>query len=315
MADSLTLPAFAKINWILKILGRRQDGYHEVLTLLQTIDLHDSIRAEVSPGQGISLHVEGADLPETEDNLIWKAADAFRRHTGCDGHFHFELEKRIPVGAGLGGGSADAAVVLLALNSLLGHPLEPAALSSVAAGLGSDVPFFLVGGTVLAAGRGELLTRWDDAPPCRLLLFSPDFQIQAREAYLLGNWSSLETVLELTKTEANNRIQRFQGRISRSLPVRDLVENDFERSLFESYPELGRVQTLLIQAGCEAVVVCGSGSTTLGIPLAGQFETARTRLQNTGLGTVLSSQTLSRQDYLSRFETEGFRWIRAVITE
>jgi len=315
MADSLTLSAFAKINWILKILGRRQDGYHEILTLLQTIDLHDLLLTEVSGGTGISLRVRGADLPEDADNLIWRAADSFRRRTGCDGHFHFELEKRIPVGAGLGGGSSDAAVVLLALNAMLGHPLRPAELTALAAGLGSDIPFFLVGGTVLATGRGELLTPWDDAASCRLLLFSPDFQIQAGEAYSQGNWSSLETALELTKTEANNRIQRFQGRISRSLPVWDLVENDFERSLFRSYPELSRVQSLLIQAGCEAVVVCGSGSTTLGIPPAGQFEKVRARLKNAGLGRVLSSQTLSRQDYLSRFETQGLRWTGARITE
>ncbi len=302
MADALTLPAFAKINWILKILGRRKDGYHEVLTLLQTIDLHDLIHAEVSAGRGISLRVRGADLPETDANLIWKAAEAFRRRTGSEGHFHFELEKRIPVGAGLGGGSSDAAVALLALNSLLGRPLRSADLNFMAAGLGSDVPFFLLGGTALASGRGELLDPWDDAPQCRLLLFCPGFQIQTGEAYSLGKWPSLETALELTKAEANNRIQRFQGRISRSLPVWDLVENDFERPLLESYPELSRVRTLLTRAGCEDIVVCGSGSTTLGIPRAGQFETARTRLQNAGLGIVLPSRTLSRQDYLNRFE-------------
>jgi 4-diphosphocytidyl-2-C-methyl-D-erythritol kinase len=193
----------------------------------------------------------------------------------------------------------------LALNWLAGFPLNLAELRDLASGLGSDVPFFLLGGTVLATGRGELLEAWTDVADCEVVLLYPGFQISAGRAYSLGKWPPVESLTELTMAEANNKIQRFHGRINRSLPVRDLVENDFDAPLFENYPELSRSRTLLRRAGCEGVVVCGSGSTILGIPPAGQTETIRTRLKKHGSGTVLLSRTLSRRDFWSRLEAGG----------
>ncbi|MBA3685012.1 MAG: 4-(cytidine 5'-diphospho)-2-C-methyl-D-erythritol kinase [Planctomycetes bacterium] len=169
---TVRLAAPAKINLHLEVLGRRDDGFHAIETVFQTIDLHDEVVVRLVAQAGITLTVAGADLPADATNLAWRAADAWlgrRPGTGIA----IELIKRIPAGAGLGGGSSDAAAVLRALQSLAEHPLPPAELAELAAGLGSDVPFFLIGGTAHAVGRGEQLTPLPDLPAVALTILRP----------------------------------------------------------------------------------------------------------------------------------------------
>jgi 4-diphosphocytidyl-2-C-methyl-D-erythritol kinase len=168
----LVLPAPAKINLVLEILGRRDDGFHALETVFQTLELADEVAVEVRPGDGIALVVEGADLPTGPDNLAWRAAAAYlARHPL--GRVAIHLRKRVPHGAGLGGGSSDAAAVLRALARLDPDPLAPAELAAIALVLGSDVPFFLVGGTAHALGRGEELTPLPDAADQPVTILKP----------------------------------------------------------------------------------------------------------------------------------------------
>jgi 4-diphosphocytidyl-2-C-methyl-D-erythritol kinase len=153
----------AKLNLFLAVLGKRSDGYHEIETVMQTISLRDVLIVERGAAPEITIRTLGYPAPTDATNLVWRAADAFFAATHQRFGVSFDLEKNIPAGAGLGGGSADAAGALAALNTLAGHPLDTAALSELAATIGSDVPFFLTGGTAIARGRGEILEALDDA--------------------------------------------------------------------------------------------------------------------------------------------------------
>ena len=169
---SLTLAAPAKINLYLEILGRRADGFHALETVFQTIALHDVVMVSVETGAGVTLTCSDASLPCDAGNLAWRAAAAFlARRPGW--RVDIRLDKRIPHGAGLGGGSSDAAAVLRACQRLIGG-LEPATLADLALELGSDVPFFLVGGTAHATGRGEELTALPDAGPQAVTVLMPE---------------------------------------------------------------------------------------------------------------------------------------------
>ncbi len=181
MGKKVQIEAPAKVNLFLKVGRRRPDGYHEVLTLLQTVELCDLVEVELSRG-GIRLEVEG-DLPCGEDNLCLRAARVFELRTGIKVEALIRLHKRIPVGAGLGGGSADAAAVLLGLNLLLGEPMGEDELQRAGMELGSDVPFFFLGGTALAEGRGELVRRVPAARRFRVLLLNPGFSLSTAEVY------------------------------------------------------------------------------------------------------------------------------------
>lgn len=168
----LNLPAYAKINFTLEVFGRRSDGFHEVSTVLQSISLADRIEIELG-GEGTRVSVSGAGVPSGPENLTWRAVEALRERTGFRGGVHVHLVKNIPVASGLGGGSSDAAAVLVGLNSLAGLDLAPGELLQIAAGLGSDVPFTLAGATALARGRGEELTWLPSPPPMWLVLAMP----------------------------------------------------------------------------------------------------------------------------------------------
>ncbi len=166
--------ACAKLNLHLEILGRRADGFHELETLFQTIDLADAVTVELRPGSGIVLACDDAALPCDERNLAWRAAAAYQAANPLAGRIAITLAKRIPAGAGLGGGSADAAAVLRACDRLAERPLGRAGLEGLAAGLGSDIPFLVRGGTAHAGGRGEILTPLPDLAPTALTLLMPE---------------------------------------------------------------------------------------------------------------------------------------------
>ena len=178
---SARVPAYAKLNLGLRVLYKRPDGYHELRTVFQTISLADRIGISFTPAQGTSIEVHGT--PAITDNLVCKAALFVAEAAGIKGDIVFHLKKNIPMGAGLGGGSSDAAAVLLALPALAGKRLAPEDLSSIAARLGSDVPFFLHGGTVLGLGRGEELYPLPDQASAQGLLVVPAIHSSTAEAY------------------------------------------------------------------------------------------------------------------------------------
>lgn len=169
----IRLAAPAKLNLYLEILGRRDDGFHALETVFQTVDLHDTVAVGLEPGSGIALACSDRTLPTDSGNLAWRAAQAFLERRRLNGKVAIQLEKRVPSGAGLGGGSSDAAAVLRALNRLAPDPLPAPELHAIAATLGSDVPFFLVGGTAHALGRGEELTALPDLPRLAVTVMKP----------------------------------------------------------------------------------------------------------------------------------------------
>lgn len=185
MPTEVRLSCPAKVNLSLRVHGRRPDGFHEISTVLQTIDLCDRLAIRrVDPGSPLRIDVPGGGAPADDSNLVLKAARAFFAVLGEPARgFRFRLEKRIPAGSGLGGGSSDAAAALLGLQSLRGSPLDDRRLRAAGAAVGSDVPFFLVGGTAFAAGRGEQVERLDDVSPAAILVVVPAVEVSTAEVY------------------------------------------------------------------------------------------------------------------------------------
>jgi len=258
---SARVPAYAKLNLGLRVLYKRPDGYHELRTVFQTISLADRIGISFTPAQGTSIEVHGT--PAITDNLVCKAALFVAEAAGIKGDIVFHLKKNIPMGAGLGGGSSDAAAVLLALPALAGKRLAPEDLSSIAARLGSDVPFFLHGGTVLGLGRGEELYPLPDQASAQGLLVVPAIHSSTAEAYR----DLSET---LTSIALQNKLISFQrevwrtgdGSVAESVPQ---AENDFEEVVFARHPELAELKQRLVKFGAQPVSMSGSGSAIFGI--------------------------------------------------
>ena len=269
------LRAPAKINLSLKVLEKRPDGFHELRTIFQTISLADTIDVEFTPARPTTIElISNIDI---SNNLVLRAARCVLDATGATGRLAFRLRKRIPVGGGLGGASSDAAAVLLALPALTGRRLTLAELTVLAAELGSDVPFFLLGGTALGLGRGTELHPLPEAPSVQgLLVFSP-LQISTAEAY-----KALRR--ELTLAPQSNNMSSFQA-LSWSFGHRfategwvALGENDFESFAFERYPQLAKTRRKLRRLGAAPVMLSGSGSSLFGI-FTNRSELERARLE------------------------------------
>lgn len=261
-----TLTAPSKINLYLEIRDVREDGYHELLTLFLPV-AKPCDRLHLSPAEdGFSLHCPNFPELETESNLLHKAWDAFARETGYRPHLHIVLDKHIPMGAGLGGGSSDAARLLAWLNRTAGSKaISGAELNAMAAGLGADVPFFLLGQPAWAEGIGEKLT------PARvnledmfLVVVCPDVQVNTAWAY--GAWDRMF----LEKGKINPRVARplTSGATDNknSLPVpAGRVLNDFEAPVFQEYPILRETKEKLLTYGAVAAAMSGSGASLFGL--------------------------------------------------
>ena len=271
--------ALAKINLTLRVLGRRPDGFHEIRTVLQTISLADRLEIAYTPGRGRRVEIE-TELPgEPQDNLAVRAAEAVMERGRIRGAVQIRLEKRIPAGGGLGGGSSDAAAVLLTLPVLAGRNLGLDALHALAAELGSDVPFFLLGGTALGLGRGTEIHPLPDAPRLRGLLVMPDVAVSTAEAYrALGR--------ELTPPGAGcdtRIVEALTWQLGLGFSAERWAEsavNDFEEYAFGRHPALRRIAGKLRRAGARPVMMSGSGSSVFGIFERGEdLERARHALR------------------------------------
>lgn len=285
----LKLPSFAKINWTLRILGRRRDGYHEIATVLQSISLCDELIFESRSDGEIRLTCDDPALPVDETNLIVRAARALPVKRGVD----VQLRKRIPAQAGLGGGSSNAATALLALNRLWRLGLGERDLTQIAAQLGADVPFFLAGGIALATGIGTTLEDLPEPAKQHLIVVTPNASVSTATAYAALNAPSL-TTSESIHILASSFTEPFSGDNSQ-WPL----HNDFEGVIFEIEPEIGRAKQALLDAGARGALLAGSGSSVFGIFTD---ETARDRaldrLRFEAGWRVFACHTLSRSEYL-----------------
>ena len=260
MSDqTLTVPAFAKINWHLRVLGKRPDNYHEIDTILQTISVHDTLIFTLVEGPHLILSCDNASVPSGAENLVIRAARALQEQCAPNAGAYIRLEKRIPPAAGLGGASSDAAVTLLALANLWGVRPAVGELSEIAGKLGADVPFFLHGGTALATGIGKEITELPDVPPRFLLLIKPNASISTAQAYAALKAPSLTTVEAKTILSSSQRSEFFDNLDSEAL------RNDFDDVAFKLEPEIGRLKAALVKAGARASLLAGSGSAVFGI--------------------------------------------------
>ncbi|MDD2553302.1 MAG: 4-(cytidine 5'-diphospho)-2-C-methyl-D-erythritol kinase [Desulfotomaculaceae bacterium] len=262
---TITAVARAKINLTLDILGQRPDGYHEVEMVMQSIELHDSIEF-TSAGRGIILAVEGADLDPGPDNLVCRAAELLRRRGKIKSGVKIRLVKAIPVAAGLGGGSANAAAALKGLNELWETRLSLSELMSLGAQLGSDVPFCLLNGTALATGRGEQLEQLPPCPRLGLVLVKPQLSVSTASVYRAYTPGP-------GVNRPDNRAMISAIRDKDISSIAQNLANALESVTTRMHPEIERVKAKLIQAGALGVLMSGSGPTVFG--LAADQETAR----------------------------------------
>lgn len=273
-----TLRSLAKINLDLRVLNRRPDGFHELRTIFQTISLADTIEIAFTPARRTRLSIHGnVEIP---DNLILRAAEMALRALHIRGEVAFKLDKKIPMGGGLGGGSSNAAAILLALPVLAGGALSIEKLMELGAELGSDVPFFLLGGTALGVGRGTELYPMPDWPPARGLVVAPDVHVSTQEAYSgLGR--------ELTFPSSSRSINSFQAGLWRSASCAPREAgtaygtNDFETVVFRKYPQLKSIKGKLLRLGADPAFMSGSGCALAGIFRTGaEIERARESLRS-----------------------------------
>ena len=250
MVDILNIRAYAKINLGLEVIRRRDDGFHELVTVLQTVSLYDEIA--VAPGEALTLRCDRKGM-SGERNLVWRAAALLQKESGGQQGAVIDLMKTIPIAAGLGGGSSDAAAALRSLNDLWALGLSTTWLAELASQLGSDVPFFLRGGTALATGRGELLEPLPTPEGQWLVLVSPDIRLLGKTPALYGRVGP-DDFTDGSETAKLADALRGGG----TLPEECMV-NTFERVADDAFPGLDRHRDAMLKAGAERVHLSGSG--------------------------------------------------------
>lgn len=297
----VTVPSLAKINLDLRVLHKRDDGFHELRSIFQTISLKDTLRINFQSARRSEIQLESSvDIP---DNLVLRAARLLVEEAGIKGRIRIGLHKRIPMGAGLGGGSSNAAAVLIGLPALAGRRVPLPALIRMAERLGSDVPFFLLGGTAVALGRGTELYPLADQPSRYVLVVSTGVHVSTANAYRqLGRETASASKPSVTSTLTSPLefpiLREFQT-IAWTLDRADLRQipfaNDFEKPVFEDHHEVPSAARKLRRAGAEPVLMTGSGSAVFGI-----FQTGAELEAAAGLfprGTVFPARFVSRQRY------------------
>jgi 4-diphosphocytidyl-2-C-methyl-D-erythritol kinase len=291
--QSVAIRAHAKINLDLRVLGPRLDGYHELRTVFQSIALHDQIECVPRAGP-FAIECTTAGVPLDRSNLVWRAAEALWRALRRPSPVRdvlIRLHKDIPLQAGLGGGSADAAATLIALARLWNVPVRPAQLTDVAAALGADVPFFLSGGTALGLGRGDEVYPLADLPRHWIVLLVPGFGVSTSDAY---NWYDAERdVARVSAREPQHVPGPWPSRAAQMI-------NDLEAPIARHHPEIDQMRTALRRAGALAAAMSGSGSAVFGLfQKRGDALTAVERLSGSGW-RVLLTESLDRGDYARR---------------
>jgi 4-diphosphocytidyl-2-C-methyl-D-erythritol kinase len=288
MADSLHLESPAKVNLRLEILKKREDGYHELRTIFQKISLHDTLHFSLKKERGVSIAADHPKLPVGKDNLVYKAAQSMLKGSGYKGGVHIEIEKRIPLGAGLGGGSSNAATALRALNQLLEMGLPKKELMGMGLEIGADVPFFFLKGAAIGSGIGERLKKVE-LPDLWYVLIYPDFEVSTRWAYqnfvlthstaqnrsfdkgaekhrsgsTLGMHQPLGWVAEgLTNQQFHFNLHEF---LKTPEGISRILLNHLEAVVSKKYPQIGLMKKTLFSAGALGALMTGSGPTVFGL--------------------------------------------------
>ncbi|HPZ07109.1 MAG TPA: 4-(cytidine 5'-diphospho)-2-C-methyl-D-erythritol kinase [Candidatus Eremiobacteraeota bacterium] len=255
---SLVEKAYAKVNFFLEIMRKRPDGYHEIRTIFQAISLADELIFYKSQNE-ISLVCQGADLSCKEDNIVYRAAQLVKNKTGCNKGVSIILNKKIPLAAGLGGGSSDAAATLRGLNKLWQLNLTLPELLELGGNLGSDVPFFIVGGTVYAEGRGEKLVSFLPTPDFLVVILKPEIFISTEWAY--KQWDSEKIRMEKPEIEG------FVENLKKSVPFlgRNFLFNSFESIVENNYAEIKTIKEILRKMEIRDYLLSGSGSSVFSL--------------------------------------------------
>lgn len=284
------MPSFAKINLHLRVLGKRADGFHEICTVFQTVSLHDKITFEAA--DELSMTCDDPAIPTGEGNLMIRAASKLRDLAGVSLGAKLHLEKRIPSPGGLAGGSSNAAVTLIGLMRLWGLEVPQSDLLAIAGDLGSDVPLFLEGGTMLGTGRGEKIGPLPDVIDDNLLIVTPNVAVSTAQAYAgLGAESltnaALQTKLSVCRSEAEQVLKDLS-----------FGTNDFESTVFSEFPEVKDVRDTLVGLGARKVLLSGSGASVFAI--FDNLLTRQTALEALGDKTnwrSFAAATVSRTEY------------------
>ena len=288
----------------LRIFGKRPDGYHEVATILQSISLCDELTFELREDQEIRLTCDDSTIPTDDSNLVIRAVKALQEN---DRGVNISLTKRIPAKGGLGGGSSNAAVTLLALTQLWQRQLQDTDLLRIACTLGADVPFFLMGGSAEGRGTGIDLSPLADIEQKQLIVITPNATVSTADAYASLNRGSLTT------SESASILSSSFARPVTGDSGQWSLHNDFEVAIFEIEPEIRRAKMALLDAGARGALLAGSGSSVFGIF---DDEAARDRalvkLRSETGWRVFSCHTLSRAEYLQAMGPSGFPLLRSL---
>jgi 4-diphosphocytidyl-2-C-methyl-D-erythritol kinase len=293
------IPAFAKVNLRLDILGKRPDGFHEVRTILQTLTLHDTLHLSTSRQPGVQLSIRGNDTLSREavrKNLVYRAIDALRNEAKITSGVEVVLYKKIPAGRGLGGGSSDAAAALIGYLRLTKAKIPTPRIIEIAASLGADVPFFLYGGSALGVGKGEEIYPQPDIPKRSILIVSPaNVHVPTPDAYL---WLEAPKLGSLTKSDVAHKLFRFCALCWSAQGAG--LSNDFEPAVFQRYPRLAEIKRALLQGGASEALLAGSGSAVFGVyPSPAKARRAAVRFPH---DQTFVCETLSRTRYARLFE-------------
>jgi 4-diphosphocytidyl-2-C-methyl-D-erythritol kinase len=282
--NELVLHTPAKINLCLSVLGKRPDGYHEVEMVMQAVGLYDEITVRLTES-GITVNCDNSTIPAGEGNIAYRAAREMLDLSGRPSGITIEIKKNIPVAAGLGGGSSDAAAVLVACNRLLEAGLGRGRLADIGTRLGMDVPFFLYGPTALAKGRGELLTSLPSPPKFWVLLANPGFETSTTWVYKNLNFGLTK------KGDCTNIAGLKVSQIARSL------HNDLETVTAAAHPVIGEMERSLLDSGALGVCMSGSGPTVFGIFTAEAACSAAAQALHTKGWRLYPAETLTESIY------------------
>jgi 4-diphosphocytidyl-2-C-methyl-D-erythritol kinase len=284
------IQAPAKLNLRLKVTGRRTDGYHELVSIMLPVSLFDSLEVAVADHGRINLTCRGFSVPGDENNLVVRAASLFMTQAGIEKGLEIRLTKRIPVAAGMGGGSSDAAATLLVLNTVWAGALSPEALHDLGRQIGADVPFFLYGKPALARGIGDILEPLGDWPDWCYVIVTPPVQISTPWVY--GNFQ----LKKLTRDELEY-IKIVLG--SHAVNISQFLENDLETVTSATFPIIDTIKKALIEAGAEGALMTGSGPSVFGVFRSlKEAESARKNLISRRLGDVFVARTWTQEESL-----------------
>lgn len=283
--------ANAKINLGLDVLRRREDGYHDVKMIMQMVDIYDTLTFESREDEEIHIYTDNGRLPCDEHNLIYKGAMVLFAETGSRIGADITLEKRIPIAAGMAGGSTDAAAAMLALNEMMGQPLSKERVQKIAVRVGADVPYCVLGGTALSEGIGEVLTLLPAPPEAHLLIAKPDIDVST--AFVYQN-------LRLDKLQKHPDIDGMVKALQEGdlKGIAERMENVLETVTIPAYPIIGEIKEICRQEGALSVLMSGSGPTVFGV-YEDQEKAQRA-------GDRIKEKNLSQEVFLTGFQkTEG----------